>query len=123
MGKMSNYRIGFLMPGMVGCLIAILVWFFPESPKYLIEHKGKEAGRAALQSVRANDCSAELDAIEEYMKREREAGVVPWIQLFTKSGLRYRFFIACWLQIGQQMTGINAFIGYQTEIFKSVGLT
>jgi len=122
-GLGMDYKWGFLMPGMVGCVIAIAVWFFPESPKFLIEHKGKEAGRAALQSIRANDCSAELDAIEEYMKREREAGVVPWIQLFTKPGLRRRVFIACWLQIAQQLTGINVFLNFQTQIFKSAHLT
>lgn len=122
-GLDMSYQWGFLMPGMVGFVIAIAVWFFPESPKFLIEHKGKEAGRAALQSVRANDCSAELDAIEEYMKREREAGVVPWIQLFTKPGLRRRVFIACWIQIAQQLTGINVFLNFQTEIFSAAHLS
>lgn len=122
-GVLKDYKIGFLMPGMFGVVIAILIWFFPESPNYLIEHKGKEAGRAALQSVRANDCSAELDAIEENMKREREIGMVSWIELFTKPGLRKRLFVACWLQIAQQLTGVNAFLFYQSDIFGKAGIS
>merc|ERR1712203_922373 len=122
-GWLKNYSIGFLMPGMFGVVIAVLIWFFPESPNYLIEHKGKEAGRAALQSVRANDCNSELDAIEESMKREREIGTVSWCELFTKPGLRKRVFVACWLQIAQQLTGVNAFLFYQTSIFENAGLS
>jgi len=121
-GVVKNYKVGFLMPGMFGIAVAILVWFFPESPKYLIERKGKEAGRAALQQLRSTDCGAELDAIEECMNRAKKVGQVPWLSLFKTPGLRTRVFVACWLQIAQQLTGVNAFLAFQSDIFKSAGL-
>lgn len=39
----------------------------------------------------------------------------------TKPGLRKRLFVACYLQAAQQLTGVNAFLGFQTEIFGSAG--
>jgi len=39
----------------------------------------------------------------------------------TTPGLRFRLFVACYLQAAQQFTGVNAFLGYQSDIFQSAG--
>merc|ERR1712151_1042736 len=48
-------------------------------------------------------------------------GQVSYVELFTKPGLRFRLFVACYLQAAQQMTGVNAFLGFQTDIFHAAG--
>merc|ERR1712178_541740 len=52
---------------------------------------------------------------------ERAAGKVPIYEVFTTPGLRWRLFIACWPQASQQLTGVNAFLGFQSDIFTAAG--
>jgi len=55
------------------------------------------------------------------LMEEKAAGKVPILQIFTTPGLRWRLFIACWLQASQQLTGVNAFLGFQSDIFTAAG--
>merc|ERR1712228_1073247 len=116
-----DWKQGFLMPGYLGLLVGIGAWACPESPRYLVDRYGKEKARPALQRVRQGDVGEELDYFDACLREEREAGQVSYVELFTKPGLRFRLFVACFLQAAQQMTGVNAFLGFQTDIFHSAG--
>merc|ERR1712232_658338 len=116
-----DWKQGFLVPGYLGLLVGIGAWACPESPRYLVDRYGKEKARPALQRVRQGDVSEELDYIDACLREEREAGQVSYAELFTKPGLRFRLFVACFLQAAQQMTGVNAFLGFQTDIYHSAG--
>merc|ERR1712048_996967 len=70
---------------------------------------------------RQGDVSEELDYIDSCLHEERKVGKVSYVELFTKPGLRFRLFVACYLQAAQQMTGVNAFLGFQTDIFHAAG--
>merc|ERR1712048_381498 len=83
--------------------------------------QGKEAGRPHLQKVRAGNVDEELDYMDQALKEERAAGSVSYIELVTKPGLRKRLFVACYLQVAQQLTGVNAFLAYQATIFSAAG--
>merc|ERR1711907_595918 len=54
-------------------------------------------------------------------QEEKEAGKVGYMELFTTPGLRYRLFVACYLQAAQQLTGVNAFLGFQSDIYQAAG--
>lgn len=112
--------MGMNYPGFAGIFIAVVVWFLPESPRYVMSKKGFEAGVEALRKMRVGDVTEEAEYIQQQMTLELEAGSVSWCELFTKPGLRLRVFISVMLQICQQMTGVNAFLGYAGTIFKSV---
>jgi sugar porter (SP) family MFS transporter len=116
-----NWKQGFLIPGYFGLAVASLVWLCPESPRYVIDRQGKEAGRPHLQKVRAGNIDEELDYMDQALKEERAAGSVSYIELVTKPGLRKRLFVACYLQVAQQLTGVNAFLAYQATIFSAAG--
>jgi len=116
-----NWRQGFLIPGYFGLAVALLVWVCPESPRFVIDRKGKEAGRPHLQKVRSGNVDEELDYMDQALREERAAGQVSYCELFTKPGLRKRLFVACYLQVAQQLTGVNAFLAYQATIFSSAG--
>jgi hypothetical protein len=44
------------------------------------------------------------------------------VVLIKSGGRRRRVLIACYLQIAQQLTGVNAFLSYTTEVFESAGI-
>lgn len=116
-----DWRQGFLLPGYLGLIVGVAAWACPESPRYLVDRYGKEKARPVLQRVRQGDVSEELDYIDSCLHEERKAGKVSYVDLFTKPGLRFRLFVACYLQAAQQMTGVNAFLSFQTDIFHAAG--
>merc|ERR1712147_483324 len=80
-----------------------------------------EAGRPVLQRVRQGDVGVELDFLVNNLEAEKQSGSVAFKELFTTPGLNRRVFTACYLMVAQQFTGINAFIGFQTDIFIAAG--
>merc|ERR1712151_1382500 len=116
-----DWRQGFLVPGYLGLFVGVAAWACPESPRYLVDRYGKEKARPALERVRQGDVNEELDYIHSCLIEERKVGQVSYVELFTKPGLRFRLFVACYLQAAQQMTGVNAFLGFQTDIFHAAG--
>lgn len=123
LGIIEDWRQGFMLPGYAGLVVGLAVWLCPESPRFVIDRFGKDAGRPVLQRVRQGDVETELEFLERNLCEERAAGSVSYRDLFTKPGLRLRLFTACYLQAAQQFTGVNAFLGFQNEIFQAAGST
>lgn len=121
LGIIEDWRQGFMLPGYAGLVVGLAVWLCPESPRFVIDRFGKDAGRPVLQRVRQGDVETELEFLDRNLAEERAAGMVSFKELFTKPGLRLRLFTACYLQAAQQFTGVNAFLGYQNEIFQAAG--
>lgn len=71
--------------------------------------------------MRKGDVSEELEALQKAAQDERETGRASYRELFTKPGLRKRVAIASFLQVAQQMTGINCVGTNLTDIFKAAG--
>jgi len=118
----EDWRLGMLLPGLAGGVVGVLIWFTPESPRYVMDKHGYDAGVAILQKVRKGDVEREAQAMKLQSEAEAEAGSVSYRQLFEHSGLRRRVFVACYLQIAQQATGVNAFLSYTTNIFEAAGI-
>jgi hypothetical protein len=121
LGVIEDWKQGFMLPGYAGFVVGLAVWLCPESPRFVIDRFGKDAGRPVLQRVRRGDVETELEFLDRNLQEEKQAGSIPFSQLFTKPGLRLRVFTACYLQAAQQFTGVNAFLGFQTDIFKAAG--
>jgi hypothetical protein len=121
MSFMEDWRQCFMLPGYAGIVVGFGVWLCPESPRFIIDRFGKEAGRPVLQRVRRGDIEVELDFVAKNLEAEKQCGSVSFKELFTTPGLNRRVFTACYLAVAQQLTGINAFIGHQNEIFIAAG--
>jgi len=121
LGVIDDWKQGFMLPGYAGFVVGLAVWVCPESPRFVIDRFGKDAGRPVLQRVRNGDVEIELEFLDRNLQEEKQAGSIGFSQLFTKPGLRVRVFTACYLQAAQQFTGVNAFLGFQTDIFKAAG--
>jgi len=118
----KNWHLGIMLPAIPAVIITFTIFLVPESPRFLMKAKGYDAGITALRKVRSGDVTAEAKEIDETLQEEASAGAVGWGELF-RGNLGKRVFIGSFLQIAQQLTGVNAFLGYAATIFASLGIT
>merc|ERR1712137_392924 len=55
-------------------------------------------------------------------EEEARQGEVGYKELFSNRNSFRRVFAACYLQVAQQLTGVNAFLSYTTTIFEGAGV-
>jgi sugar porter (SP) family MFS transporter len=98
-------------------LFFALLFFVPESPRWLIKRGRREAAMAVLTRING-DAQARRDAaaIEDAIAHE-DTSVM---QLF-RPGLRGIMAMGIVLAVLQQVTGINVVLYYAPDIFKSLG--
>lgn len=118
---LQDWKVGMMLPGFLGVIVSIFVWFCPESPAWTLKKYGAERARHVLETCRQGDVSEELAMMEKVLQDERDAGEVPYIELFTNKGLKKRFFVACWFQVAQQLTGINGINSNTSILFAASG--
>ncbi|CAK8992003.1 unnamed protein product [Durusdinium trenchii] len=126
----QDWYVCMMLPGFAGAVLAIGGFFIPESPRFVMEktihREGTEAamnaGMRYLTRLRSGDARPEAGEILEQVKEERDIEHVSFTGLFRERNLRKRVLIACTLVICQQTTGVNAFLGYASAIFKECGI-
>ncbi|KAL8964376.1 MAG: hypothetical protein Q9183_004494, partial [Haloplaca sp. 2 TL-2023] len=108
-------------------IIGIGINFFPESPRWLMKMGREEEARSVLKATREADVEYELKGIKKVVKYELEtSGANHYIaMLFPKDKyakqLRWRVFLAVWLQIMQQLVGIGVITVYAIDLFQDAG--
>merc|ERR1719323_92913 len=88
-----------------------------------MEKKGYEEGLEILRKVRKGDPEAEAKAMKAESDIEAHSGQLGYLELLKNPSVRKRVLIACYLQVAQQLTGVNAFLSYQTKVFEGAGFT
>lgn len=97
-------------------ILFVLLFFVPESPRWLMKKGRHEKARAILARVDGEQhAQVEMKEIEEALGHESDSVS----QLFAP-GMRIVLIIGVSLAVLQQVTGINVFLYYAPEIFKSV---
>jgi len=109
-----------MLPGLAGIIVCAAVWCVPESPRWLMQKRDYESGKAALQQLRGTACDQEAEQIWDFLQNEKEQ--IAYCDVCTRPNLRKRYLASCFLQVGQQFTGVNAFLSYSGTIFKNMGL-
>lgn len=118
---MDVWQIGMLLPAMASLLVAAAIWLVPESPRWVLKTKGPEEAAKILTRLRRGDVQAELAAIQEGINEERDLVQLSFRDL-VKPGLRMRVFVACGMQVAQQLTGVNAILGLSSQFFSKMGM-
>ena len=91
---------------------------------------GRETeARSVLQATRSGDIEYELKSIKKVVKYEIETSSSNhyWAMLFPKDKyakqLRWRVFLAVWLQIMQELVGIGVITVYAVDLFSTAGFS
>jgi sugar porter (SP) family MFS transporter len=113
----NNWRWMFGVMAFPAALFFLLLFFVPESPRWLVKQQLVDKARSVLQKVGAENLESELTDIVNSLKEEFGQGVT---KLFQK---KYRFPIMCavLLAVFNQLSGINVIMYYAPLIFEKAG--
>ncbi|CAF3833594.1 unnamed protein product [Adineta steineri] len=114
-----HYALG--LPIMFSIIQVILLFIVPESPKYLLLKKNDSKGaEKALQWFRRqSNVQEEITEMEEEQNNQQHSAGI--ISLFRTPIVRWALFITVFLQLSQQLSGINAVFYYSTVILQAAG--
>ncbi|XP_048864315.1 solute carrier family 2, facilitated glucose transporter member 9-like isoform X1 [Brienomyrus brachyistius] len=106
------------------CVQLILLPWFPESPRYLlIEKHNIHATITALKWYRAK-CNIQAE-IEEMQEEQRSLSSVETLsvwQLLLDGSVRWQVFSVAVINVGMQLSGIDAIWFYTNDIFQNAGI-
>ena len=99
-------------------LFLILLFFVPESPRWLVgkESSGARRSRSSPASAVRNMPTTEVAEIRAAIAQETGS-----IRQLFQPGMRLVLVIGVTLAVLQQITGINVFLYFAPEIFKKLG--
>ncbi|KAK1922999.1 hexose transporter [Papiliotrema laurentii] len=109
-----------------GLLIGFIL--SPESPRYLAKQGKWEECRKNLASLRGvpvddPDIDVEMDEVHAATLKDQERGQARYSECFSpKDRILWRTMIGIFVQIGQQITGINFFFSYGVQFAQTAGL-
>ncbi|KAJ7930119.1 general substrate transporter [Mycena leptocephala] len=126
-----SWRLPFAIQFIPTIILAVGVWFIPESPRWLMSVGRKDEARRILAKYHGNgDENAPLVLLE---CRELETSITidvsnkgwrdlfNYSELFNSRGARYRTFITSWMAICCLWSGIGIFY-YITVVFDLAGV-
>ncbi|XP_032686187.1 solute carrier family 2, facilitated glucose transporter member 3-like isoform X2 [Odontomachus brunneus] len=119
-----NIMLASFAPLCVGALF--LIFTLPESPKYLYIIKGQQ-GKALKELSRLRNMDImllqnELAGLQkELQKRSTTENTWSIKRVLSDPTLRLPLFLVCFMQFGQQLSGINAVFYYSNAILQTAG--
>lgn len=122
----SEWRLALSLQCIPAFCLAVVMFFMPESPRWLAEKGRDDESLAIIAKLRSSPTSDSL-VIQEFqeiidgVQFERAVGNGSWSELFSK-GLFNRVIITIVMQMFQQWTGINVILYYQSELLRGMGL-
>lgn len=128
----ASWRIPSTLQGLPSVIQVALVWFVPESPRWLVSRGRNQEALDMLVRYHGEGDGSDPVALFEYheimsaIEAEQEMGrpsfVGDLLEFAKTPGNRKRAFIMVWAAICSQMSG-NAFVSYYlSPILSSVGL-
>ncbi|OTB09177.1 hypothetical protein M426DRAFT_70955 [Hypoxylon sp. CI-4A] len=125
----GQWRIPLGIQNAPAVILAALILFFPESPRWLIDHDRAEEGLQTLAKLHSNGdvndpwVQAEFAQIQETISFEHAHEAKSYRELFTNPSAFRRLFLACSIQAATQMTGVSAIQYFSVTIFAQIGIS
>uniref|UniRef100_A0A6I8RGW9 Solute carrier family 2 member 2 n=1 Tax=Xenopus tropicalis TaxID=8364 RepID=A0A6I8RGW9_XENTR len=113
------------LSGVPAVVQTILLFFCPESPRFLLIKLGKtEAAKRNLIKLRGEyDPTKDIEEMKKEKEEAESEKKVSIIQLFKSSNYRQPLVVSLVLHISQQFSGINGIFYYSTSIFTRAGIS
>ena len=115
----TGWRWMFASEALPAIIFLSLLYFVPESPRWLIKQGRVSEGKKILSAI-SGEKNAEFQLAEIQKTLQMESGKLG--ELF-RPGMRKVLFVGIALAVLQQVTGINVIIYYAPEIFKNLGVS
>ncbi|KAK2885622.1 hypothetical protein QQF64_020961 [Cirrhinus molitorella] len=124
LGNKEGWPIMLGLTAIPAVIQLLLLPFFPESPRYMLIQKGDEKNaRKGLQRLRGwEDVDEELCEMRVEEQSERAEGQLSVLNLFTFRSLRWQLLSVIVLNMGQQLSGVNAIYYYADSIYSLAGV-
>lgn len=111
-----GWRWMFASENIPALALFVLLFFVPESPRWLVAQGRTSAATSVLTRVNGSKAAqVELMSIQQALNLEKGT-----VSLLFAPGMRIALVIGIVLAILQQVTGINVFLYYAPEIFKRI---
>uniref|UniRef100_A0A3Q4H1Q6 Solute carrier family 2, facilitated glucose transporter member 5 n=1 Tax=Neolamprologus brichardi TaxID=32507 RepID=A0A3Q4H1Q6_NEOBR len=119
----KSYEIIIVARFIVGICLLLLP-FFPESPRYMLIQNGDEKkATKALQRLRGwDDVDSELLEMRQEDQSEKAEGHLSVFSLLSQRSLRWQLISIVVMNMGQQLSGVNAIYYYADSIYGSAGV-
>ncbi|MBN3307349.1 GTR5 protein, partial [Amia calva] len=124
LGSTRGWPLLLALTGIPAVFELIFLPFFPESPRYMLIQKGdEENARKALQRLRGwEDVGEELAEMRLEDQSERAEGRLSVLSLCSFPSLRWQLVSVVAMNMGQQLSGVNAIYYYADSIYGSAGV-
>ncbi|KXT09458.1 hypothetical protein AC579_8670 [Pseudocercospora musae] len=126
-GTTLAYRLPIGFQLIFPALVIALVWFVPESPRWLLRNGRDQKAETALERIHGEDRSydpqSDLVQIQEGLREEADLAVESsWMSLVTDPIERRKLIFSAGALVAQQINGIQWFYYFGTVFSKAIGL-
>ncbi|XP_040907341.1 solute carrier family 2, facilitated glucose transporter member 5-like isoform X1 [Toxotes jaculatrix] len=124
LGNSTGWPIMLGLTGVPALIELLLLPFFPESPRYLLIQRGDEkTARKALKRLRGwDDVDEEVMEMHLEDQSEKAEGRMSVLSLLSQRSLRWQLVSIIIMNMGQQLSGVNAIYYYADSIYASAGV-
>ncbi|XP_022597282.1 solute carrier family 2, facilitated glucose transporter member 5 isoform X3 [Seriola dumerili] len=124
LGNSTGWPLMLGLTGIPALIELLLLPFFPESPRYMLIQRGDEkTARKALQRLRGwDDVDAEMSEMHLEDQSERAEGRLSVLSLLSQPSLRWQLVSIIIMNMGQQLSGVNAIYYYADSIYATAGV-
>lgn len=128
-GSNWAWRIPTLLQGLGPIILAIGVFFVPESPRWLVKHGRFDEAQRILATYHANGdlqdplVLLEMREIKLNVTMEDKANSSGWLSFFKTVGNRRRFFVIIMMGSASQWLGNGLVSYFLVPILREVGIT
>ncbi|OCB89303.1 general substrate transporter [Sanghuangporus baumii] len=124
----SSFRIPWGLQMIPAIILAIGIMWFPESPRWLVDHGREEEALEVLADLHAHGnkddslVQLEYEEIRQQVYFEKQEGAKSYMDLF-KPGITRRVMLGTSLQMWSQLSGMNIMMYYIVYVFRGAGLS
>nr|QFR37155.1 MFS transporter [Cyberlindnera americana] len=118
----ASWMICLGIPMVVAAVVFCGILYAPESARYLIERGDIKGAERTLKRIGDRNVPRTVNSIKSKLTLDSRAQELGYFEMFKTKKYRKRLFTGMMVMFLQQMSGIDYFFYFGTQLFYSVGL-